>query len=176
MNIRIRKATPADLQKLQVVMALTFFNSYKGDADVMDMAIYTQHDLALDKIKAEMETSGNEFYVLEDLDEDVILAYTHLVQCAEFEGVKPESGDQLLEVSRLYVTRGFQGHGFGRQLLDLAEKRAHELGISGLVLCAWKYNWGGIRFYEREGFKTVKEMEYPLGHELRPCPVMYKRV
>lgn len=55
MNIRIRKATPADLQKLQVVMALTFFNSYKGDADVMDMAIYTQHDLALDKVKAEME-------------------------------------------------------------------------------------------------------------------------
>ncbi|WP_283146888.1 hypothetical protein [Ligilactobacillus saerimneri] len=43
MRTRLRRATMADLEQLQVVSVLTFFNSYKSDADVLDMAIYTQH-------------------------------------------------------------------------------------------------------------------------------------
>lgn len=82
----------------------------------------------------------------------------------------------MLEISRLYTTRGFAGHGLGKQLLQHAEKRAQELGIQELVLCAWKFNFGGLKFYKREGFVTVKEMDYPLGYELRPCPVMYKHL
>lgn len=85
MRTRLRRATMADLEQLQVVSVLTFFNSYKSDADVLDMAIYTQHELNLSHLKNELADEDNEFYLIEDLDEHVILAYTKLTRTPEFE-------------------------------------------------------------------------------------------
>ena len=54
-----------------------------------------------------------------------------------------------------------QGQNVGTQLLAWAEEEARRLGAKSMTLTTIPTNIGGIRLYERFGFKTTKTVTSP---------------
>src|SRR5579875_3493158 len=55
----------------------------------------------------------------------------------------------------VYVARDRRGTGVGGILLQALEERARRIGYHKLVLAAFPWNTGGMRLYQRRGFRTV---------------------
>lgn len=54
------------------------------------------------------------------------------------------------------VTQKERSKGVGTEFLRLIEKELKALGFSKLELNVWEFNQGAMRFYERNGFYTLK--------------------
>ena len=52
-----------------------------------------------------------------------------------------------------------QGHGMGRQLIDIFNRKLRELEVSAVHLQVGKTNTGAIAFYQRVGFHVIKDYE-----------------
>lgn len=63
--------------------------------------------------------------------------------------------NNTLLIHDLYVGSQFQKHGIGRSLIDVAKKRAVELGVRAIVLETQTSNYSAIQFYLKNGFEIV---------------------
>ena len=66
-----------------------------------------------------------------------------------------------LFVTNLHVEAAAQGQNIGTQLLEWAEAEARRIGARNMALTTITTNTGGIRLYERFGFKTTKVASSP---------------
>ena len=69
-------------------------------------------------------------------------------------GIQPVKDTTLIRHS--YVLKGYQGRGIGRKLLE------HLISIAEtpeILVGTWKSAFWAIRFYEKNGFKLVSDME-----------------
>ena len=80
--------------------------------------------------------------------------------------------DGGLHLVRLYVRPGFQGQGLGTRLLD--EVLARHQGARFLRLEVQAHSRDAIRFYERQGLKTVADTSETGGYTDVPALVMEK--
>lgn len=53
----------------------------------------------------------------------------------------------------------YQGKGIGTQLMHTLLDHLKNKGCTGVMLTVWKFNEGGIRFYDRYGFDRIGENE-----------------
>ncbi|MEZ4870498.1 MAG: GNAT family N-acetyltransferase [Caldilineaceae bacterium] len=56
----------------------------------------------------------------------------------------------------LMVQRRWRGQGIGAQLLAAAETWSREQGATELRLETWEFDQGPLRFYERQGYRTLR--------------------
>ena len=79
-------------------------------------------------------------------------------------------GGTEMYLSKLYFFDGCRGKGYGSACLEFIEAKAGECGAERIYLETNILNSGGIRFYERHGFRstgTVVEMRVRMGKVLR---------
>lgn len=82
----------------------------------------------------------------------------------------------VLFVRILWVSEALRGRGFGRRLMETAERRAVERGCRHVFLDTFSFQAPG--FYEKLGYETyAKAEDWPVGHahhflrkDLRPAP------
>jgi ribosomal protein S18 acetylase RimI-like enzyme len=68
-----------------------------------------------------------------------------------------------LHVRILWVAESLRGRGYGRRLLDAAERRAVERGCRHVFLDTFTFQAPG--FYEKLGYRTyAKAEDWPVGH------------
>jgi ribosomal protein S18 acetylase RimI-like enzyme len=69
----------------------------------------------------------------------------------------------VLFIRILWVSEALRGQGFGRRLLDMAERRGMERGCRHVFLDTFDFQAPG--FYERLGYRTyAKAEDWPVGH------------
>ena len=78
-----------------------------------------------------------------------------LVGCATLQQARSDAG----ELKRLYVRPEANGHGLGRQLVELRMQAAREMGWRTLLINAIRGNQDMLRIYEKLGFHYIEE--YP---------------
>ncbi len=71
-----------------------------------------------------------------------------------------------IELGRLYIRKSHQGLGLGQQFMDVAIPFARQAGFKVMVLSVWAENYGGHRFYRRNGFEKIGEYQFPVGDHL----------
>ena len=82
----------------------------------------------------------------------------------------------VLVVRILWVSEALRGRGFGRRLMEMAERRAVERGCRHVFLDTFSFQAPG--FYEKLGYETyAKAEDWPVGHahhflrkDLPPAP------
>ena len=82
----------------------------------------------------------------------------------------------VLYVRILWVSEALRGRGFGRRLMETAERRAVERGCRHVFLDTFSFQAPG--FYEKLGYETyAKAEDWPVGHahhflrkDLPPAP------
>ena len=74
---------------------------------------------------------------------------------AGYMAIVPNKDADMLMISKIYVLRAGRGHGFGRSMLEFAEKVCRERRIGALWLTTNKNNTHSIAWYMRMGFKNM---------------------
>lgn len=101
---------------------------------------------------------------VKELEEEIFEPYKEgsEVYLAEFNGVesaimviqKMEWNNTLL-IHDLYVNDQFKKNGIGRSLIEVAKKRAIELGVRAITLETQTSNYPAVQFYLKNGFELV---------------------
>ena len=80
-----------------------------------------------------------------------------------FASYSPRTDDaEVFKIHKLYVLPGNQGKGYGRALIETIKSRLSEKGIHKLDLNVNRYN-PARHFYEKSGFRTIREEDIPIG-------------
>ena len=81
-----------------------------------------------------------------------------------------------IELSRIYVCKGFIGKAVGRALMQTAIDFAKERGKDCLWLIVWKENKKALRFYQSFQFEIFAENIFILGDDHQSDWVMKKLI
>ncbi|WP_270361360.1 GNAT family N-acetyltransferase [Limosilactobacillus mucosae] len=152
-----------DLDALQVVSVVSFYESFIDGADPLDMQRYLQTQLTTEILAVELAQSTSKFIGIKD--HQILIGY-----------MKVNDEKDAIEIQRLYLLKDYQNKGLGQRLLDEANHYAKTKQKRYLRLGVYEKNYAGIRFYERHGFKKIGIKHFPLGKQDRICPILEKEI
>ncbi len=100
-----------DLDALQVVSVVSFYESFIDGADPLDMQGYLQTQLTTEILAVELAQSTSKFIGIKD--HQILIGY-----------MKVNDEKDAIEIQRLYLLKDYQNKGLGQRLLDEANRYA----------------------------------------------------
>lgn len=159
-NVSIERVTPDSISQLQKISKQTFVETFSAVNAKEDMAKYLEEELSLEKLSAELNTNGSEFYFA--MLNSRIIGYLKLnVGQAQTE----LKDDNALELERIYVLQEFIGQGVGKLLYQKAVQAAQQLSVDYIWLGVWEKNYRAISFYKMLGFVEFDKHIFRLGND-----------
>ncbi len=159
-HIEIKKASLADLNKLQDIGKQTFCETFSVDNTEEDMENYLDKSFSIDKLTSELNNQNSEFYFA-TLHSKVI-GYLKLNYGPAQTEVKDQ---QSLEIARIYVSKEFHGKQVGQLLYDKVVQIAKQNNLDYLWLGVWEKNLRAISFYKKNGFVEFDKHLFKLGND-----------
>jgi len=155
--MEIKKLTPADAEAYHRLMLQALQEFPAAFAASYEESLHQPISQVAETIQGLQQSGGQLFGAFSDQDELVGVV-----------GLRQEPLTKMRHkgvIWGMYVTRGYQGRGLGKQLLEAALTYAREMsGLEQLSLVVGEDNMGAKRLYESLGFK-------PFGVELRELKV-----
>jgi len=111
---RIRTAKPADAEPLGALAERTFRDTFSDDNSNDDIEAYVRDSFALDRVCAELSDDANTFLLAFTNGDEQPGGYAKLRTGTPAPGV---TGDDPVELQRLYVDRTAIAHGVGAALM-----------------------------------------------------------
>ena len=100
-----------DLDALQVVSVVSFYESFIDGADPLDMQEYLQTQLTTEILAVELAQSTSKFIGIKD--HQILIGY-----------MKVNDEKDAIEIQRLYLLKDYQNKGLGQRLLAEANRYA----------------------------------------------------
>jgi ribosomal protein S18 acetylase RimI-like enzyme len=159
-NIEIRKVTTNDLEELQKIARLTFYETFASGNTEENMNKYLDEAFSFTKLTTELSDNNAEFYFA-TIDNKVI-GYLKL----NFGQSQTELQDnKAVEIERIYVLKEYHGKGVGQLLYDQAIKIARQKNAHYVWLGVWEKNPRAINFYKKNGFVEFDKHIFKLGND-----------
>lgn len=159
-NIEIRKVTTNDLEELQKIGRLTFYETFASDNTVENMNKYLDEAFSFTKLATELSDNNAEFYFA--TIDNKVLGYLKL----NFGQSQTELQDnKAVEIERIYVLKEYHGKGVGQLLYDQAIKIARQKNADYVWLGVWEKNPRAINFYKKNGFVEFDKHIFKLGND-----------
>ncbi len=156
-DIEIRRALPADAERLARLGAETFSGAFAHLYPPRDLAEHLADAHAPARYAAWAADPAHGLWIAER--DGQALGYALAGPCHL---PHPEITPACGELWRLYVRQETQGSGLGGRLLALALDWLAAPGRR-LWIGVWSENHGAQRLYARHGFEKVGEYEFPVG-------------
>jgi diamine N-acetyltransferase len=161
-TIRLIPITAADVSELQTLGKTTFLETFASSNTEDNMKHYLDTSFTQERLVAEMNNPGSEFYFAKLGDQAV--GYLKI----NFAGAQTEvQYENSLELERIYVLEAFQGQKVGQLLLNEAIKIARTNKMDYLWLGVWEHNLKAIIFYEKNGFAQFATHAFQLGDDVQ---------
>jgi len=159
-NIEIIKVTTNDLEELQKIGRLTFYETFASGNTEENMNKYLDEAFSFTKLTTELSDNNAEFYFA-TLDNKVI-GYLKL----NFGQSQTELQDnKAVEIERIYVLKEYHGKRVGQLLYDKAIKIARQKNAEYVWLGVWEENPRAINFYKKNGFVEFDKHIFKLGND-----------
>lgn len=154
--IKIKIATEADIDVLALIGRLTWTESHGPYIDDKnDLIKYLDANFSISKTKQDMDSPKYLFYII--YADDIPAGYAKLVLNAANESVTSQNNCRL---ERIFILNDFIPLKIGQQLLTFVEEQAKTLQLDTMWLSVYIKNNRAIRFYERNEFKNVGELNF----------------
>ena len=171
--MKIRYATIKDTETLAKIGAETFWDTY-----------HTDSHLEQQYIKSHIAATFNHDAILTELNEKQIIYLIAEDETEEFGYVrlfpgnsrKQVSGENPIEISRIYLRKKFWGKKLGADLLLRCFEEGIKFGCDVIWLSVWEYNERAIKFYKKFGFKTIGEHIFNLAGSSQTDLIMEKKL
>ena len=160
MSLFLREATRDDAVLIADISRQTFYDTFAADNTAADMEKFLAEQFTKGKLMLEVGFRENTFLLAYFNDE--VAGYAKLR-----DGKLPIelTGQQALEIARLYVVKDFIGKGIGAALMQASVERAKKTGKAWIWLGVWERNQRAIDFYHRWGFQKFGECDFLLGDD-----------
>ena len=159
-KIEVKKVGLTDVEQLQIISKLTFFETFANGNTEENMQKYLDEGFTVDKLITELTNPSSEFYFTR-LDNKVI-GYLKI----NFGQAQTELKDKKsLEIERIYVLKEFHGKQVGQMLYDTAFNIAKQTNADYLWLGVWEENPRAINFYKKNGFVEFDKHIFKLGDD-----------
>ncbi|AKD05593.1 hypothetical protein PKOR_08225 [Pontibacter korlensis] len=161
-TFHFRTGTAGDAELLADLGWCTFKEAFAEYNNPDDMVAFKPTMYSAELQAAELADPDTEFLIVE-VDKEAI-AYVKLNK-----GEAPEAvvANKALQISRLYITRAWLGHGLGDQLMQWCLEKARSEGYDIVWLTVWERNERAKRFYNKYGFKEMGELDFILGQDVQ---------
>lgn len=159
-SITLRKVTTDDLEELQVISRLTFYESFAAENTEADMRDYLENNLGKDRLLKELCHPASDFYFAKRNPQ--IIGYLKLNWATAQTEFKEKN---TLEIERIYVLKNYQGQRVGQLLCGKALEIAKLRHAEFVWLGVWEKNVKAIRFYQKNGFVEFGKHAFRLGSD-----------
>ncbi|KQC29458.1 GNAT family N-acetyltransferase [Flagellimonas eckloniae] len=154
--IKIQIATEADIEVLTLLGRVTWAESHGHYIDDKNNLLeYLDKNFSVSKTKQDVNNPKNHFYVV--YVDDLPVGYAKLVVNASNKNVTSQNSCQL---ERIFIQKEFIPLKIGQQLLTFVEEQVKVLQLDTIWLSVYIKNNRAIRFYERNEFKNVGELNF----------------
>lgn len=169
--MKIKKCSLDDILDLQKIYRQTFFETFSEQNSEENMRIFLDKAYSEEKLKSEIEDKESETFLA--VENQKILGVLKI----NTGNAETESGlENSLEIQRIYILKESKGLGIGTVLMNLAEKKARELGVSFIWLGVWEKNFPAQKFYTDKGFRRFSEHTFVLGDDIQTDFLMKKEL
>ena len=170
-KISIQKTTINEVEALQSISRLTFYETFAEVNTEENMSSYLENDLSLERLSEELNNPHSEFYFAFFVNE--VIGYLK-INCESAQTEQKTANS--LEIERIYVLKEFLGKNIGQLLLEHAFQIAREKGNENVWLGVWEENKRAIRFYQKNGFKEFDKHIFMLGEDAQTDILMRKKL
>lgn len=169
--MKIKKCSLDDILDLQKIYRQTFFETFSEQNSEENMRIFLDKAYSEEKLKSEIEDKESETFLA--VENQKILGVLKI----NTGNAETESGlENSLEIQRIYILKESKGLGIGTVLMNFAEKKARELGVSFIWLGVWEKNFPAQKFYTDKGFRRFSEHAFVLGDDIQTDFLMKKEL
>ncbi len=157
-DVAIRRATPADAERLSAIGGLTFTQTFGHLYAARDLAEYLAEAHGVSRAQADLTDPTMAAWLVEKGDD--VVGYALAGPCGlPHPDVTRSSG----ELHRIYFRTGFQGSGLGGRLFAEVMDWLERDGPRDIWIGVWSENFGARKFYARHGFEEVGEYGFRVG-------------
>ena len=154
--INIKIAEETDTAVLALLGRLTYAESHGHFiADKNNLLKYLDKNFSVSKTEQDIKNPKQFFYII--YVDDLPVGYAKLVVNAKHESIASINNCRL---ERIYVLNDFIPLKIGQQLLTYVEEQAKALQLDTMWLSVYIKNNRAIKFYERNEFKNVGELNF----------------
>ena len=154
--VKIRIATAADTEVLAFLGRVTWAESHGHYIDDKNNLLeYLNNNFSVLKTKQEINNTKNLFYIM--YVDDVPAGYAKIILNENQESVASQNSCRL---ERIFIQNEFIPLKVGQQLLTFVEERANALQFDTMWLSVYIKNKRAIRFYEKNEFKNVGDLNF----------------
>jgi len=154
--IKIKIANEADAVMLALLARVTWAESHGHYIeDKKNLLKYLNKNFSVSKTKQDINDPKNFFYIV--YVDDLPAGYAKLVVNETNECVTSQNTCRL---ERIFIQNEFIPLKIGQQLLTFVEEKANVLRLDTMWLSVYIKNKRAIRFYERNEFENVGELNF----------------
>jgi len=154
--IKIKIATKADIEVLALLGRLTWAESHGHYIeDKNDVLKYLNENFSVFKTKQNISNPKQLFYII--YADDLPAGYAKIILNKTNKNVASQNSCQL---ERIFILNDFIPLKIGKQLLTYVEEQAKVLKLDTMWLSVYIKNKRAIRFYEKNKFKNVGELNF----------------
>ena len=154
--IKIKIATKTDTEVLALLGRLTWAESHGHYIeDKNDVLKYLNENFSVSKTKQNLNNSKQYFYII--YADYLPVGYAKLVVNASNENIASQNNGQL---ERIFILNDFIPLKIGKQLLTFVEEQAKKIQLDTMWLTVYIKNKRAIRFYKKNEFKNVGELNF----------------
>lgn len=161
--MKIIQVDRENIRVLRTISVQTFEQTFGADNTKDDMDKYFQEQLSIEIFEDEIEKNEVQYYLLED--NETIVGY-----------VKLKLRDSVCKLIRIYVLNQYQGKGYGQTLLDFVLDIATSNNTKHIELGVWEHNLKAIKFYKKNKFKIIDNIQFVLGEDVQNDYVMQLKI
>lgn len=154
--IKIKSADEANTDILALLGRLTYNESHGHYIDdKKDLLKYLDESFSVFKTKQEINNPKNLFYII--YVKDLPVGYAKLVVNAKHKSIASENNCRL---EKIYILNDFIPLKIGQQFLTFIEETCKALKLDTMWLSVYIKNNRAIRFYEKNDYKNVGELNF----------------
>lgn len=156
---RVRAARQYDMEKLALVGAGTFLETFAGVVSGSDIVAHCRDQHSADAYRGLLNAGANAW--LAEADEGSAPIGYALCGAVSFRELEVDERDW--ELKRIYSFSRFHGMGIGPALLTCAIEAASRRRARRLMLGVYSGNARAIAFYRKHDFESVGERAFTVG-------------
>ena len=170
--IKIQKAKDEDTVTLALLGRVTWAESHGHYIDDKNNLLkYLNENFSVSKIKQDINNSKYFFYII--YVDNLPVGYAKLVVNEKQESVASHNNCRL---ERIFILNEFIPLKIGQQLLTFVEEKAKALQLDTMWLSVYIKNNRAIRFYKKNEFKNVGELNFNVNEKAYKNIVFSKRI
>ena len=159
-SYRISTASANDAVALAEIARRTFYDAFAADNEAHNIGEYIEASFNEQRVREELSDTSNTFLLAYRDDETAPVGYAKLRVGGVRGYALPENS---IEIERMYADQAATGQGIGSALMQACLDAAASSGFENVWLGVWEHNAGGIRFYERWGFREFGKKVFYMG-------------